>query len=144
MGSSQHPLIDQAYQARRNGDRQGALALYRQAAAELADIDPVATASAVRHAADLHAELGESEAALQAYKQAWRLYLTLDPAPELDMANCRRPMALWEEQYGGRFAALILWREARTLYEKAAVVMGYDLQSAFDECDRHIAALLGN
>jgi len=142
MGSSKrHPSVDQAYQTRRDGDRRGALTLYLEAAVELADSDVVAAASALRHVADLHEELGESDQALRHYKDAWRLYLTLNPAPNLDLANCRRPMALWEERHGSPFTALILWREARTCYEKAAVTTAYDLQAAFDECDRHIATL---
>ena len=138
---SRYPLVAQAYQTRRDGDRRGALALYLKAAAELGDSDSVATASAVRHVADLHEELGESDQAWRHYQDAWRLYLALTDAPDLDLANCRRPMALWEERHGTAFAALALWREARHLYEKAAVTSGYDLQPAFDECDRHIADL---
>ena len=138
---SRHPLVEQAYQTRRDGDRRGALALYLQAATELADRDVVTAASALRHAADLYAESGENDKALRHYKDAWRLYLTLTPPPDLDLANCRRPMALWEERHGSPSVALILWREARTCYERAAAATDYDLRAAFDECDRHIAAL---
>ncbi len=138
---NRYPLVDRAYQTRRDGDRRGALRFYLEAAGELAQSDVVATASALRHAADLHEELGESDQALQRYEDAWRLYLTVDAAPLLDLANCRRPMALWEEQHGERSAAMDLWRDARRLYEQAAVATGYDLQAAFDECDRHMAGL---
>ena len=144
MGTNgRHPLVDQAYQTRHDGDRRGALALYMAAAEALKGVDAVAEASALRHAADLHAELGEPEAAGQTYSQAWALYAALDPAPVLDQANCRRPMALWQEQNGDRAHALGLWREARGLYERAAVATGLDLQPAYEECDRHIADLSG-
>ena len=139
-----HPLVERAYQTRRNGDKRNALELYLEAAAALAETgDRLAEASAIRHAADLHEELGDNDAAWREYDQAWRLYHTLDPAPVLDLANCRRPMALWQERHGRAAEALTQWREARAGYEKAAVSTGLDMQPAFDECDRHITRLEG-
>ena len=141
MGTTKrHPLTDQAYQARRNGDRRGALDLYLEAARALDDADKAPRASALRHAGDLYEELGETEAAWRSYEAAWRLYETLVPPPALDLANCRRPMALWKERHGDPATGLVLWRQARGLYEKAAAA-GLDLRPAFDECDRHIADL---
>jgi len=142
-GTGRHPLIDQAYRTRREGDQRGALASYVEAAQRLHDEGGhvVAEAHALRHAADLHEELGESDDAWRSYDEAWRLYRTLDSAPELDLANCRRPMALWQEAHGSVAEALPLWREARAWYEKAGLVTEYDLQPAFAECDRHIRAL---
>ncbi len=140
MGSTaRHPLVDQAYQTRRDGDRRGALRLYLEAAQVLEGDDATALASALRHAADLHKELGEHGDAWARYEEAWSLYQAMAPAPALDVANCRRPMALWQERHGAPATALRMWREARDWYERPT---GYDLQPAFDECNRHIAALL--
>ncbi len=144
--TERHPLIDRAYQARRDGDRRSALALYLEAARVLyADGrgDIAGVAHAVRHAADLHEELGESDDAWRKYNEAWGFYQTLEPEPELDLANCLRPMALWQETHGLPSRALPLWREARDWYEKAGAATGLDLQPAFDECDRHIKVLEG-
>ncbi len=142
MGTTgRHPLIDRAYRLRREGDRRGALALYAEAARQLDGGYIAARASAMRHAADLHEELGESDAAWQGYQAAWDLYRSLAPAPDLDVANCRRPMALWQARHGSPETAQAFWREAREAYEKAAMATGLDLQVAFDECDRHIAGL---
>ena len=141
-----HPLIDRAYTTRREGDRRSALALYLEAARVLYEDgrgDIAAVASAVRHAGDLYEELGESDEAWRKYKEAWGFYQTLDPEPELDLANCLRPMALWQEKHGLPAKALPLWQEAREWYEKAAVTTGLDLQPAFDECDKHIKVLGG-
>ena len=141
--AEKHPLIDQAYQLRRSGDRRGALNLYLEATRALraeAD-DTIALASAIRHTADLHEELRESHAAWQAYEMAWSLYQTVSPSPDLDLANCRRPMALWQERRGSPALAQTLWREARDWYEKAAVSTGLDLRVAVLECDRHMTAL---
>ena len=138
--TDRHPLIDRAYRTRGDGDRRGALALYIEAAQMLSGVPE---ASAWRHAADLYAELEESASAWDHYAKAWALYDRLDPAPELDLANCRRPMALWLERHGDRTVALGLWRETRCLYERAALPMGLDLTAAFIECDRHINALAG-
>lgn len=69
------------------------------------------------------------------------LYETVTPSADLDLANCLRPMALWQEAHGEPSRALALWREARARYERAAAA-GYDLQPAFDECDRHIRAFM--
>ena len=70
--------------------------------------DVIALASAIRHSADLHEELRESNAAWLAYEAAWAVYRTLDPVPDLDLANCRRPMALWQERRGSPIMALSL------------------------------------
>ena len=141
MGSNgRHALVERAYRARGDGDRPGALALYLESAEALRIAgDRVAEASALRHAADIHREQDNPGEAWRLYEAAWALYDTLTPAPDLDLANCLRPMALWQEAYGERSRALVLWREARAWYEKAAE--RYDLQPAFDECDRHIRAL---
>ncbi len=144
MGTQQrHPLVDAAYQARRNGDREGALTLYVAASQALRSdqADRTALASAIRHAGDLYEELADAPAAWAAYDEAWGLYTALAPALALDRANCRRPMALWQEQHGDTAVALGMWREARGMYEQGAVATGLDLQAAYDECDRHIAAL---
>jgi len=144
MGDNRrHPLVEQAYQARRNGDRRGALALYVTASRRLRAEGghAGALASAVRHTGDLCEELGDTQETWAAYEDAWAIYATLTPSQPLDEANCRRPMALWQERHGDPAVALELWREARALYERAAVTTGLDLQAAYDECDRHIAAL---
>lgn len=138
--TERYPLIERAYLTRRDGDRRGALALYIEGAQMLSG---AAGASAWRHAADLYAELEESASAWDYYVRAWTLYGRLDPTPELDLANCRRPMALWQERHGDRNVALDLWRETLSLYERAALATGFDLKAAFVECDRHIAALAG-
>ncbi len=142
MSPLRHLLVAQAYDTRRSGDRMGALQLYLDAAEALKGPgDTVARASAIRHAADLYMELDQAVDAGQKYKEAWALYQTIDPAPDLDLANCRRPMALWHEVQGQRTEAAVMWREARQWYEKAAVSTGLDMQPAFDECDRHLGAL---
>jgi len=133
-------LVRCAYESRRHGDRRGALALYLEAVDQLqaGGADIAALAHALRHAADLHQALDEHDEARRRYDEAWRLYETLDPKPELDVANCLRPMALWQEAHGSPAEALALWREARAWYKKAAAATGLDLQAAFDECDQHI------
>ena len=130
--------IERGYAARKAGDRDRAIICYGEGAETYRQTGEIQSlASALRHIADMHQETGALERAAPLYDEALTLYRS-DPATRsLNLANCIRPMALLAESRGGD--ALALWREARALYVRAAEETGFDLQPAFDECDRHLS-----
>lgn len=126
MAEAPEALVARAAEARRAGDRESALRLYREA--EAAFGQAAGRAHCLRHIGDLQRELGDHEAALRALEQAERLYRT-EVADALALANTVRLLALLDGDPQR-------WREARALYESAQTE-GLDLGPALAECDRH-------
>lgn len=124
-------LVERAYAIRRAGDRATSRELYRQAATAFGD-DLSGRAHCLRHIGDLERELGRSTQAREALREAESLYRT-SVNDVLSLANAVRLLALLD---GDR----AMWRDARTLYEKAGIERGLDLGAAFAECDKHLAA----
>lgn len=124
--------LDAARQARDQGQQAIALAHF-QCAADLAraDHDHSTLAFALRHVADIAAELGQAKIAVEAGSEAVAI-CRLNPEAELDLANALRVNALALEALGQTGEAVALWREARTGYENLAVFDGVD------ECNAHL------
>ncbi len=134
--------IEQGYAARRDGRFSDALACYQKGA----DLyrqggETHLLASALRHIADMHQDAVALDLAAPLYDEALALYRGDPQACSLDLANCIRPMALLAETQGQRELARTRWVEARALYARAAEGTVWDLQPAFDECDRRLDGL---
>ena len=136
-------LIKEGYAARRRGDHAEALAKYKEGATTyLIGGNRIKLASAIRHIADIHQDLGELDTASPYYDEALSLYHSMPNPPAIDLANCFRPMALLAEAQGRTADAIALWTQARAKYVEAAdIYRDLPLQPAYDECDKHLAAL---
>jgi tetratricopeptide (TPR) repeat protein len=97
--------------------------------------DALLLAHTVRHLGDSLMELGDAAAAGPCFDEALSLYRAHPEGADLDLANALRPAAVHAELVGDAPAALRLWREARDLYERAAVDAGVM------ECARRIERL---
>lgn len=86
--------------------------------------DPLLVAHTVRHLGDLMMELCDAADAGRCYDEAVALYRASAGRDDLDFANVLRPAAVHAEAVGDTQSALRLWREARDLYERAAVDAG--------------------
>jgi tetratricopeptide (TPR) repeat protein len=130
MTSTAEALIENAYVARRSGDANAALGLYRRAAR--ASEDSASRAHCLRHIGDLERDAGNLDEALETLREAEALYRE-SVSDSLALANTVRLIALITGE-------VERWREARGLYEyeHAAQETGYDLTAAFAECDRHL------
>ena len=89
-------LIGAAQLRRDRGDRSGAsiylaeaITLLRGEYASMSEIIAPTLAFALRHAAEIRSELGESAVAGTHIQEAVRLYRAIDPKPTLDLANAQ-------------------------------------------------------
>jgi tetratricopeptide (TPR) repeat protein len=116
-----------------------ALDCYRRAAAIEEDLgDQLALAHTMRHIADMLRELKQYAQAESTYASVHEIYRGRPDAGVLDRANALRGMALLKDAVATHEEALLMWRAARCLYEEAGV------QAGIDECQSHIAFLLGH
>jgi tetratricopeptide (TPR) repeat protein len=115
-----------------------ALECYRHAAAiEKGMGDQLAWADSMRHIADMRREQKEYTKAEPIYTDVLEVYRSRSDTRVLDHANALRGLALLKDAAGTPEEALLMWRAARCLYEQAGVEAG------IDECQSHIAFLLG-
>lgn len=112
------------------------LACYVEAVAAARECgDPGRLAHAVRHLGDVHRQAGRRADANACYEEALGLYRGSDSTPTLDLANAVRPMAILQAELGKTDEALVLWREARSLYSDVGIAEGVE------EADRWIERL---
>lgn len=95
----------------------------------------MAQARAIRHAADIESELGDTVESARHYEEAVAIYRSDPSTAPLDLANALRGWALLQQQAGAKDGALELWEEARRLYAAAQVDV------AVAECSRRVAEL---
>lgn len=115
-----------------------ALECYRHAAAiEKGMGDQLSWADSMRHIADMRREQKEYTKAEPIYTDVLEVYRSRSDTRVLDHANALRGLALLKDAAGTPEEALLMWRAARCLYEQAGVEAG------IDECQSHIAFLLG-
>lgn len=122
-------LVQTAYAARREGKPDHALQLYREACIASGN-DSARRAHCLRHIGDLAMELGHRDDAREALRDAEALYRGA-VGDVLALANTVRLSALLDDDKS-------TWAEARSLYERAGLLMNLDLRAALDECDRHL------
>jgi len=128
-----------AYVERNLQDLNTSLKLYRQASRVYRDLDsPLKAAHTMRHAADILREQKKLDEAGPLYAEALEIYRKHKDTPPLDLANAIRGFALLKEDVGDRTEALMLWREARDLYELTGIEAGV-LESS-----RRIGLLVGD
>ena len=113
-----------AYAARQEGRRDEALDLYDQAVNAFdAAGEPMRSAHALRHVADLQRELGNLDAARESIEGVLQVYRGEQVAP-LEMANTLRVGAFIAEAEGRTVEARECWRDAGRLYSEAGVADG--------------------
>jgi tetratricopeptide (TPR) repeat protein len=116
-----------------------ALECYQRAAAIEKDLgDELAWVHTIRHIADMLREQKQYAQAEPIYTSVLEIYSGRPDAGVLDRANAMRGMALLKDAAGTHEEALLMWRAASCLYEDAGV------QAGIDECQSHIAFLLGH
>ncbi len=132
-------LMRQALMARDAGDlawaqhdQQAAIALLRQAG------DGVALAHALRRAGDIFLDQGDLDRAAAALAEAFVLYEAAADAPEIDIADAVRSVALLAEALGEPQQALMMWQDARERYAGSRCDEG---APGMAEANAHIAAL---
>jgi hypothetical protein len=131
MSESIVDALDKARRDRKSGRAEEAERGYRGAAglARSAN-DPVALAHALRHVSDLARQRGARAEAFELASEAADLYRRGDDL--LGLANALRLKAL---SAPGKDQAAACWREARDLYQSAAVPAGVA------ECDSQLGTL---
>jgi tetratricopeptide (TPR) repeat protein len=128
-----------AYVERNLQDLNTSLKLYRQASRVYRDLgNTLKAAHTMRHAADILREQKRVDEAAPLYTEALEIYRKHNDTPPLDLANAIRGFALLKEGVGDRTEALMLWREARDLYELTGVEAGVL------ESDRRIGLLIAD
>ena len=124
---------------------EGAIARYREAM-ERHDRQPrsVEWAHPARHLGERLTEAGRLDEAEPILEEALAVYRDVHARAEasrgpgaLDLANAVRPLALLRTAQERREDAVVLWREARELYEVAGI------QAGVDECDANLGRLTG-
>jgi tetratricopeptide (TPR) repeat protein len=127
-------LMQRAKDERRAGDTAAAEASYAEAAslAETQEL-PHLRAHALRHVAELAAEQGAGERALEAAEEALAIYASDAGTHRLNVANARRVRALALAALGRNEDSAEAWRAAREIYE----ALGIDAGVA--ECDRRLS-----
>ena len=122
--------LNLAAQAKRDaGDYEEASALYEQSVRILRPIHrKPELAFALRHAADLHSQIGQLDQAAREIKDAIGIYRDTAYKDPLGLANSLRIAALNQERQ-----AQISWRQAQALYSEL------DIQDGTDEARRHIS-----
>ncbi len=110
-----------AYAARQEGRRDEALDLYDQAVNAFdAEGEPMRSAHALRHVADLQRELGNLDAARESIGTVVDLY-EREPAEPLERANAFRIAALVAEAEGRSDEARQCWDRAAEFYRESGV-----------------------
>lgn len=133
--------LAQALHLRANVERDrgldgAALSLWQEAIGILRETDDyLQLAHKVRHLGDLHTHCRRLREAESCYEEAVALYRTHAGPTVVDFANALRPMAILKERLGKQDEAIILWRQARGLYDSASLEVGVD------ECSRQIHRL---
>lgn len=123
-----------AYAARQEGRRDEALDLYDQAVNAFdAEGEPMRSAHALRHVADLQRELGNLDAARESIGTVVDLY-EREPVAPLERANALRIAALVAEAEGRVEEAREYWQHAAEFYGEAGEPEGVI------EAQRHAAA----
>jgi tetratricopeptide (TPR) repeat protein len=125
-----------AYVERNLRDLETSRRHYLQASELYRSLDnPLKTAHAMRHVADILREQMKSDEAAPLYAESLEIYRRHKDTPPLDLANAIRGFALLKEQVGDHKEALNLWRQARDLYELTGIEAGVS------ESDRRIRLL---
>ena len=127
-------LMHRAKDERRAGDVAAAEASYAEAAslAETQEL-PHLRAHALRHVAELAAEQGAGERALEAAEEAVAIYASDPGTHRLNVANARRVRALAFAALGRNEDSAQDWRAAREIYEALGIGAGVA------ECDRRLS-----
>ncbi len=99
--------------------------------------NPHQLAHSRRHIADLMLHLDRLESAEKEYQQVIQIYRSLANFHEMDLANALRGYALLLEKKNKSIEAVIVWKEARGLYDK------YKIAEGVQEADQHLAKLSG-
>ena len=89
-------------------------------------------AHAVRHLGDALRRSDRLDECEKCYAEALEIYRAHPEVGALELANALRGAALLEEKLARRDRAIVLWQEAKTLYETAGVAKGVD------EASRHL------
>jgi tetratricopeptide (TPR) repeat protein len=97
--------------------------------------DPLKLAHTVRHLGDILSQQGEHVLAEPCFIEAIDIYRAHDDCSPLDLANAIRGFALLKTQGKETRDALLLWREARNLYERCKIEAGVR------ESDRQLSLL---
>ncbi len=139
-------LIAVAGAERRAGRLDAALGAQRAAAALLGAISrDGAYAHALRHVVDILVEAGRPDGATGLCAEATALYRKLPGADPLDVANAIRSAAMHALAKGDRWAARLLWIEARERYavldDRFASLTGKVGNPGVAEADAQLAAL---
>jgi len=128
--------IKRAKEERGRGDVEVAETSYAEASALAASEGlPQLRAHALRHFAELAAERGAGERALEAAEEALSIYRSNPNESPLNVANAHRVRALASSALGRMDDAADDWRSARKLYSKLGVSAGVA------ECDRRLREL---
>lgn len=126
-------MLAQARALRTSGRTDAAAVAYRDAAALARATDaPLALAHALRHVSDLARDAGRADEALVCGSEALALYRAHAAPQPLDLANALRVTALALDGMQQRDEAVLLWREARSLYA------GLGIDAGVAECEAHL------
>ncbi len=121
---------------RDSGNVQSAISLYKQAA----DIyrkhkNELQIAHTLRHLGDLHFDLEQLKIASSYYEEALSIYRNSVQTGELDLANMIRSVAILKDKEGNIPEAILLWKEAKSLYEDRCIKPG------IEECNQRLEEL---
>jgi len=118
---------------------EAALGLARQSLShyENSGGNPNQLAHTRRHMADLMLHLDRLESAEKEYLQVIQIYRSAANFHEMDLANALRGYALLLEKKNRSKEAVIVWKEARGLYDK------YKIAEGVQEADQHLEKLSG-
>ena len=125
-----------AKSARHDGRLTESLELYLQATQMVREQgNKLVLAHTIRHLADVHRNLGNLDEAEPLYVEALQIYRGDSGTSELELANALRPMALLMEANTDYEQALLLWQEARALYESCSIEAGVtECREAIERC----------
>lgn len=131
--NSAEEIARRAKDQRQKGDSLAAEASYIEAAELARSVgSSEMRAHALRHVAELAAERGDGERALQSAEEALSLYQANPDELPLNIANAHRVRALAFSALGREQDSARDWRAARDLYEELGIVAGVA------ECDRRL------
>ena len=83
-------------------------------------------AHTIRHRADALRRSGELDESAKCYAEALEIYRAHPEVSALELANAIRGAALLDEKLARHDRAIVLWKEAKALYEKAGVEAGVE------------------
>jgi tetratricopeptide (TPR) repeat protein len=126
-------LMKRAKDERRHGDVAAAEASYAEAASLAGTESSHLRAHALRHVAELAAEQGAGDRALEAAEEAVAIYVSDPGTHRLNLANALRVRALAFAALGRTEESAQDWRAARELYEALGIEAGVA------ECDRRLS-----